>query len=185
MSKYQKLKDAIETFQPNGADGSILYASTELNEKGFKAILGRNLKSQRITTVVAICVVIILTTSTILTVAFGHAGAPSFATFLPIFIVLYFYRSTLIVAGDEGLDFYFTSEKFGGAHVVYDKMTLSYDKVTDVKTQTGRRNTRFVVTYSVGEKTYKIKITASNGTKKIPEQAGNMEHLRSILEKIA
>ena len=46
MSQHQTLKDAIEEFQPGSADVPILYSTVELNEKSFKALLGRKLISR-------------------------------------------------------------------------------------------------------------------------------------------
>ena len=183
MSKHQTLKNAIEAFQPGGADVPILYATTEVNEKGFRALLGRKLKSQFISAAVWVWIVVIMAAASVLTVAFGQTGAPSFAAFLPMLIIIFFMRTTLISVSDQGLDFYFAEAKRGSKYVVYDKMSLPYDRIINMKVKTGRFNTGFTFTVSDGDKSYKIKTSVPNKDKKMNEQAENLKHLLEVLEK--
>jgi len=184
MSKYQVLKNTVESSQPGSSSAPILYSTTELNEKGFKALLGRKVKSRPLTAIVIVAI-IILAISTASTIVFNQAGAPTFAAFVPMFVVFFFYRTTLITVNDKGIDFYFIDAKRGSKYVVYDKMSLPYDKITDVNVKTGRFNTSitFVVPYE--GKQYKIKTTVPNKQRKMTEQAENLKQLLEVLKKTA
>jgi len=185
MSKYQAMKEAIEAFQPGGANEPILYSTTEVNEKGFKALLGRKVKARP--TSVAIWVISILIILMALlaaaAIATGHTGTPTFAAFVPLFVFLFLFRTTLIAVGDNGLDFYFVEHKRGSIYVAYDKISLPYDRITNVKVRKGRFNTSFAFEFSNEGKSYKIKTSVPNKMKKVNEQAENLKRLLEILEK--
>jgi hypothetical protein len=183
MSRYQVFKDAIETFQPGGAKSSILFSTTEVNEKGFQALLGRKIKWRSMSISIAIITLAIIAASAITIIFFGHTGTPSFAAFVPLFIIIFLFRTTLITVNDDGLDFYFIDSKFGRKYVAYDKISLSYDMITNVKIRTGKFNTGFTFEFSNGDKKYKIKTTVPNKMRKVSEQAENMKHILEMLEK--
>ena len=185
MSKHQALKDAIEEFQPGGADAPFSYSTVELNEKGFKALLGRKLNSRPISSVSVVAwvfVFILAASGAVSTIMIGSVAAPSFFSFLPIFIVILVYRTTLISATDDGLDFYFIESKRGSKFVVYDKFSLSYEGITNVKVKTGRFNTGFTFEFLNEGKNYKIRGYMPNKDRKMSEQAENLKHL---LEKVS
>ena len=184
MSKNQEFRNAIVAFDTDAADAPILYSTTELNEKGFKALLGRRTKAQFIPTVAAILAIAFLIGATIGVLAGGAPGATPTASLVPLIIVLLFlYRTTFIAVGDEGLDFYFLMHNLGSKYVVDDKMSLPYDKLTNVKKRAGRFNTSFVFEFSHNEKKFKIKTSMPNKRKNAPEQAENMKILHDILIK--
>jgi len=183
MSKHQALKNAIEGFQSGGADAPILYSTTEMNEKGFKALLGRKLQSRPLPVALWIGVFAIMAVSIVSTVAFRQAGVSTFGAFVPIFVVFFFIRTTLISVGDQGLDFYFIESKRGSKYAVYDKISLPYDRIANVKVKTGRFNTHFTLEFSSEDKNYKIKTSVPNKNKKMQEQAENLKHLLEVLQK--
>ncbi|MCL2810694.1 MAG: hypothetical protein FWD25_02260 [Clostridia bacterium] len=183
MSKYQAIKDAIEAFQPGGADAPILCSTTEVNEKGFQALLGRKAKSRPMSAAIWICLFVIIAISVANIFAFRQTGTTTFAAFIPMFIVLFFYRTTLVTVGDEGLDFYFVESKRGSTYVVYDKMSLPYNRITNIKVREGRFNTSFTFEFLNETKKYKIKTSVPNKMRKAEEQAENLKHLLEVLQK--
>lgn len=184
MPKYQAVKEAIEAFQPGGADVSILCATLEVNEKGFRALLGRKPKA-RPGTALWIGVLLILALSVAFTLVFRGAGTLTFGAFVPIFVVFFLFRTTLITVGDSGLDFYFAEPHFGSKYVAYEKMSLPYDRITNVEVKTGRWNTTFTIEFSNGDKNIKLKTSVSNKMKKMEEQAENLKYLREVLKKVS
>ena len=188
MSKYQGFKEAIEAFQPGGADAPILYATTEANEKSFKALSGRKLKlwSSRTTIVILVCALIFIAASVvsaILTRQLGGTPVPAPAVFVPMFI-LFLFRTTLVTIGDAGLNFYFLEIKFG-KYAVSDKISLPYDKISNVKVKVGKvfKHTHLTFHFDVNGKNHKIKISISNRMKKVQEQSENLKVLTETLEK--
>ena len=182
MSKHQAFRDAIEAFEPGAADAPILYSTTEVNEKGFRALLGRKATARPFTVVVAVCVIAILVISTASTIAFGQVSAPTFAAMFPVFFIFFFLRTTVIAVTEQGLDFYFVDAK-RGKQVAYDKMSLPFDRITNMKVRPGRWNTSFTFEFLHEEKTYKIKTSVPNKMKKMAEQAENLKRLRAVLEQ--
>lgn len=186
MSKHQVFRDTIEAFQPGGADAPILYATTEMNEKGFQALLDRKIKRRSMsvgTTIYAFGVITITIISVISLFMGGQAGTPTFAAYLPLFVVIFLLRTTLITVNDDGLVFYFIDATFGSNYVVYDKFSLPYDRITNVKVQAGKFNTSFTFEFLNENKTYKIKTSVSNKMKKSKEQAENLKYLIEVLKK--
>ena len=183
MSKHQAMVDAIQAYQPDGADAPVLYASMEVNGKGFRALLGRKLKPLPMTIATWISVFIILAFSVVSTIAFMQSGTATFAAYIPLFVVLYFYRTTLVAVGDEGICFYFAQAKRGPTYHVYDNISLPYDSITNVKVRAGRFNTGFTFEFSVEGKRHKIKASVPNKMKKAGEQAENLIRLREALGK--
>jgi len=183
MSKHQALRDAIIEFQPGGADAPILYSSIEMNEKSLKALLGRKLKPRHKSLYIALLIwaFVIIAASSVVIIAFGQVGAPSFAAFVPLFIIILI-RTTIISVTDDGLDFYFIEAKRGSKFVVYDKLSLPYDRMTNVKVRAGRFNTSFTFEFTSEDKKYKLKTTVPNKLKKMNEQAENQKQL---LEKVS
>jgi len=184
MSQLQALKNAIETFQPGGVDTPILYSTTEYNEKGFKALLGRRLNGRRSIAVgILIFAIVIIAASAIIVILAGQTGTPVFVTYFPVFIAIYLHRTTLITVGDAGIEFYFIDSKLGSKYIAYDKFILPYDKITDVKVRTGKFNTSFAFEFSSDEKKYKIKTSVPNKMKKMEEQGENLKDMLETLEK--
>ena len=184
MSKYSAFKNAIETFQSGAADAPILMATTEVNDKGFKALLGRKLKWQPgISTGILIAAFAIIAVSAFSIALFGNTGTPAFAAFVPMIVIIFLIRTTFVTIGDSGLDFYFADPRLGSKYVVYDKLSLPYDKITNVKKRTGKFNTGFVFEFSADGKTYKIKTTVPNKIKRTDEQAENLKRLLEVLEE--
>ncbi|MCL1787478.1 MAG: hypothetical protein FWG38_05790 [Defluviitaleaceae bacterium] len=183
MPKHQALKDAIRDFSPGGEDTPVLYSTTEVNERGFKKLLGRNLKSRPISNAVWVFALIIMVGSVALTIMFGTAGTPAFGGFVPIFVIFFVFRTTVISAGDKGLELYFVEAKWNSRYMAYDKISLPYDRITSVKTKTGRFNAHFTFVFSDEGKNYKIKTSVPNRDKKMEEQAGNLKHLKNALQQ--
>ena len=184
-SKYQALKDAIIEFSPGGADAPVVFSSIEVNEKGFKALLGRNLKSRPISSPLVLACIIalfIFAASTAATVMIGAVAAPSYAAFIPVFIVYITHRSALISATGDGFDFYFIESKTGSRFVVYDKFSLPFDKITNVKVSTGRFNAALTFEFLHEGKEYKIRNSVPNKKRKMNEQA---ENLKILLEEVS
>ena len=187
MSKHQAFKDAIEVFQPGGADAPILYSTTEMNEKGFVALLGRKLKwywSAPIT--ITIIAITIIATSAVVAIIGGTPQATPIAVFIPMFVIIFLYRTTLVAVNGNSLDFYFIDAKLGSKYVVYDKINLPFDKITNVKVKIGKvfKNTHFTFEFLHEGKNYKIKTTIPNKMKKMKEQEENLKCLLEVLEKI-
>ena len=182
MSKHQAYRNAIEAFEPGGVEAPILLSTTEVNEKGFRALLGRKATARPFTVVIAVCVIAILVISTASTIAFGQVSSPTFAAIFPVFFIFFFLRTTVIAVTEQGLDFYFVDAK-GGKQVVYDKMSLPFDRITDVKVRTGRWNTSFTFEFLHEDKTYKIKTSVPNKVRKMEEQVENGKRLQAVLEQ--
>ena len=185
MSLHQTFKKAIETFQPGGSDSPILYTTTEVNDKGFCALLGRKIKSRPISVAMWIGMLIILAVSIASTIAFGQTGAPVFASFVPILIVLFLQRSTIISVGDTGLDFYFIDSKGGSKYFAYDMFSLSYDRITNIKVKTGKFNTSIRLEFTNEGKGNYIRTVVPNKMRKMNEQADNLELLHRSLQRLS
>ena len=183
MSKKEAFKGAIEAFQPGGGDAPILYSTTEVNEKGFKALLGRKIKQRSITVAITICILVIMAASIISVVLAGQTGTPTFISFIPVYIAIFVYRTTLITVGDDGLEFYFIESKFGSDYVAYDHFSLPFDRITNINVRAGRFNTRFTFEFSGNDKVYKIKTTVPNKMRKTDEQAENLKYLHEMRDK--
>jgi len=185
MSKYQALKDAIEEFSSGGADVPVVLSSIEVNEKGFKALLGRKLKSRPTsspTVLAGLIALFIFAASTTATATLGAAAAPSYAAFFPVVIIFLTQRSTLISAAGDGYDFYFIESKTGSRFVVYDKLSLPFEKIKNVKVKTGRFNTALTFEFLHEGKEYKIRHTVPNKNRKMNEQA---ENLKILLKQVS
>ncbi|MCL2827328.1 MAG: hypothetical protein FWD99_01135 [Oscillospiraceae bacterium] len=187
MSKYQKIKNAIEAFQPDGANVPILYSTTEVNEKGFNALTGRKLKlwSSRTTIAVVVCVIFLIAISAVATFLTGSGMASAPAAFVPLFIALLF-RTTPIAIRDDGLDFYFLESRLDFKYVVSDKLSLPYDRISNVKMKTGsvfKNNRYFTFEFLHNDKKYRIKTSMSNKKRKMKEQEENLKYLLEVLEK--
>jgi len=186
MSKNQAMKGVIKAFRPGGADAPILYASTEVNEKSFKVLTGRKLKlwSTHTTILLAVCAIFLIAILFVATILTGPAAAPVPAVFTPLIIALLF-RTTLITVTDTGLDFYFIESRFGSKHVVSDKLSLPYDRISHVKIKVGKvfKNTYFTFEFLQDDKKYKIKTSMSNKMRKMKEQEENLKYLLEMLEK--
>jgi hypothetical protein len=115
---------------------------------------------------------------------FGHISAPTFAALFPVFFMFYYVRTTLISVTDKGLDFYFIESKNNLKYEVYDKISLPYDMITNIKVKKGRFNTGFTFEIAIEDKSYKIKTSVQNKNKKIKEQAENLKQLLETLEKL-
>ena len=183
MLNYQVFKDAVEAFRPGGADAHILYSTTAVNDKGFRALLGRKLKGRPLSAAIVICLFVILAVSILSMVLAGQTGTPVFTAYVPVYISFFLNRTTLITFGENGLDIYFADVRRGPKYIVYDMVGLSYDMITNVKTRSGRFNTSITIEFSIEGKKYKIKTTVPNKMKKVTEQAGNLKLLLETLEK--
>ena len=189
MTRYQSFQNAIEAYQPGAAALPIVFFTTELNEKGFKALTGRKLKwSLPVFIIIGIAIIILFSAiAAIFSVFGGHpggAGGASGAIFVAIILPVIL-RSTLITAGAEGLDFYYVKTGFGSKCTVYDKMSLPYDRLTGVRVKRGKvfKNTQFIFEFMDGDKKIKIKTTANNRMRKVDEHIGNLEHLLGVLKQ--
>jgi len=187
MSKHQRLKNAIEAFQPGGADAPILYSTTEVNEKGFKALTGRKLTLWSIHTTIAIvaCFTFLIAISVVATILTGPGAATAPAVFVPLIIALLF-RTTPIVIREGGLDFYFLESRLSSKYVVSDKLSLPYDRISNVRVKTGSvfKNNRYVTfEFLHNDKKYKIKTSMANKMRKMQEQEENLNYLLEVLEK--
>jgi ribosomal protein L21E len=183
--KYQSLKDAIEAFEPGGANAPILYSTTEVNEKSFKALAGRKISLWPKNTAILIVIYAVLFVTftaglTILTSALGGTATPYFAFVFPVFLI-FLYRETLITITDDGLNFYFLERRFFTKYVVSDKLSLPFDRIDSAKVKTGRFNTRVTFTFTDEGKSYKITTSMPNKNKNLQEQA---EHLKRLLDAI-
>ena len=189
MSKHQVLKNAIEAFRPRGADAPMLYATTELSDRSFKALIGRKIKFWTIHYVASVCIILgaIIFAAFIPTLIFGGppvAGAWA-GPFAVLFLILIL-RTTVIVVGDSGLDFYFVSSAFGSKYTVYDHFTLPYDRISNVGIKPGAilKNNRYLTFEFLHEgKKYKIKTSMAKRMRRLPEQEENLKYLLEVLEK--
>jgi len=190
MLKYEALKNAIKDFQPDTTDAPIVYSATEVNSKSFKALLGRNLKSipvhfiEWIIVIATVVAVVALTTA-----VYGQVGAPSFGGFfggfIAVYIFIYLQRTTAISVSDTNLELYFIYSKLWSKFAVYDKISLPYDKITNVKIKRGIFNTSFRFEFTIDEKNYKMRIVAPNKNRRMTEQAENLKHLLGAVEKFS
>jgi len=183
MSKYQALTNAIEAFQPGGADAPILYSTVEVNDRSFKALAGRKLKlwSIHTTILLVVCAIFLLAVSVVVAI-WGAAPAP--AAFAPLFIAFLF-RTTFITVTDDGLDFYFIESRFGSKYVVSDKLSLPYDRISNVKVKVGRifKQTNVTFEFLHNDKKRKIKVSMPNRMRKMEEQEGNLSYLLGVLKQ--
>jgi|GEM_PF-1471960 len=189
MSKYQRFKDAIEAFQPGGADAPIVYATLEVNEKGFKALAGRKLKlwSRHTNAVITVCILILaaaVIASAIMTRQLGGTSVPAPVVFTPLF-VYFLFRPTLLTITNAGVDVYVLEYKFGSKPLVSDKLSLPFDRLSDVKVKVGKdfKNTHFAFCFDDNGKTRKVKISVSHRMRKVQEQEGNLKILLEALER--
>ena len=65
---------------------------------------------------------------------------------------------------------------------MYDKFSLPFDKITNVKVSTGRFNTAFTFEFLDEGNKYKIRNSVPNKNRKMNEQA---ENLKILLEEIS
>lgn len=189
MSKYQRFQNAIEGFQPGSENAPILYVTTEVNEKGFKALSGRKLRlwASHTGVVLLVCACILVAASlaaVILTRQLGGTAVPAAAAFMPAFITVFLMRATLLTVTDVGLDFYFLEIKFGG-YAVSDKISLPYNRISRVKVKAGKvfKYTYFTFWFDDNGKSHKIKISVSNRVRKMQEQSENLNVLLETLER--
>ena len=185
MNKTERLKNALELFQPGNTDTPILLSVTQRNDKAFKALLDRKLKSSPVYFLEWIVAGALLIGVIAFLIAFTAPGAingGSFGGGAAALYVLHTYKNTLITAREGGIDFYFTENKFGSKdYIVYDKITLPYDRITNLRVKKGRFNTSFRFEFEHGGKTVKIVTTVSNKKRKLEDQGVN---LNSFLEKV-
>ena len=187
MSKYQAMKEAVEIFQPNAAEAPFLYSMLEVNEKGFQVLLGRKVKPPPFFAAAFIFVLIIIAVTILSIISFIYKWTP-LVSFMPSYIILfitvfYYYRKTLIFISENGLDFYFIESKLGSKYIAYDKISLSYYRITNIKIKTGKYNTNITFEFSKENKSYKIKAAVPNKVKKMNEQAENFKYLFEALKK--
>ncbi|MDR2599153.1 MAG: hypothetical protein LBC73_02650 [Oscillospiraceae bacterium] len=182
MSKYRILKNTIKEYTPDYADVPILYSTIEYNSKSFEALLGRKLKSGPIPIVFFIVTISIVLISIILTALFGRVGISGFIALFPVFSIIFFMRTTLIAVGDESMYIYIIEPKRDSTYTIYDKMSLMYDKITNVKVKKGKFNTILILCFLINNKKCKLRITIPNKDKKLLEQSVNLKYL---LEKLA
>ena len=183
MSKYQALENAIEAFQPSGVNAPILYSTVEVNGKSFKALAGRKLKlwSIHTTILLAVCALFLIAVS----VAAAFLGAaPAPAAFAPLSIAFLF-RTTFITVTDQGFDFYFIEYRFSSKYVVSDKLSLPYDRISNVKVKVGRvfKQTHVTFEFLHNDKKRKIKVSMPNRMRKMEEQEGNLSYLLGVLKQ--
>jgi len=183
MSQHQELKNAIEAFQPDGANAPILYSTTVYNDKGFRALLGRKLNGrQSVATGILIGLIVIVAITIIIILLARQTGTPIFVTYVPLSVFILLYRTTIITVSDTGLEFYFIDQKRGSKYAVYDKMSLPYDMITNTVAKTGGFNSRFTFEFSNDGKKYKISVSIPNKMKKMAEQADNLKYLHEALK---
>jgi hypothetical protein len=91
-------------------------------------------------------------------------------------------RTTLIAVGDESVYIYVIEPKRDSTYTIYDKMSLMYDKITNVKVKKGKFNTLLILNFLENNKKCKLRITIPNNDKKLLEQSVNLKYL---LEKLA
>lgn len=178
MDRYETMKAAV-----GGGDAPVLYASLELNEKGFRALLGRRLNTRPGAITLLVAVTIVLVISVTVTIFFGQTGTPTFAAFFPIWFMFMFIRNVIVAVGDNALDIHFTEPKLGQKYVVYDKMSLPFDRIDNVRVKRGRFNTHFRFEISAEDKSYKIKLSVPNKQRKNDKHTGNLAALLEKLEK--
>ena len=186
MSKYQKLRDAVDAFEPGAENTPIVYTTAEVNEKLFRFIAGRKLKLwSGSSTAVLIVIVLIMLTSAILPLILIRAagGAVPVVVFVP-FVFLFATRPALVSAGQNGLRFYFLEIRLGKGYVVSDMMILPYEQIEAMEVTTGKvtKNTSFTFMIKQDGKLKKIKTSASAKMRKAPEHAENLQALVQALE---
>lgn len=187
MSRQQAFQEAIEAFQPGGADAPVLYSSVEVSKRSFTALAGRKLKlwSTHTTILVVVCIVFLAVISVATVIWSGNTQtAPVPAIFMPLFIALLF-RTTLITVTNDGLNFYFLESRFGSKYVVSDKLSLPYDRISNVRVKVGKFNTHITFSFLHNDKTCRIKTTIPSKMRKMEEHEGNLNYLLEMLEKKA
>ena len=183
LSKHQTFKDTIKAYKPEVADTPVLYSTTEANRNVFKALIGRELKLQSLPAGIIIFI-IILAAVTIINISWGaQSGTPVVITYVPIFMSLYLYRTTLISIGKESLEFYCLRSKFGSKYEIYDSFDMTYNKIESVKIKSGSFNTTVTLEFANDNKKFKIRFTAPNKMKKMEEQAENLKYLLDLFER--
>ena len=180
MSKYETFKNAIETFIASGLDAPILHSTMVVNDRSFRALLGRKIAPEPWP--ITWLAILIFAVSSISFFISGAASTVPVGVFLPLVIIFIFYRQTLIAVRDEGLDFYFVN-KFKTKATVYDKMSLPYNKITKTKVRSGKLNTYLTLEFSIDNKKYKIKTYMPNKNKKMAQQAENLKYLHDVIAK--
>jgi len=185
MNKTEKLKNALELFQPGSADTPILLSATQHNDKAFRALLGRKAKYSPVHSLEWILAGAVIIAIIAFIVGFhnAHAGAGgSLGGLFTALYIMYFHRTTLIAADERGIDFYYAEKIFARKeYVVYEKITLPYDRITNMKVKKGRFNTTFRFEFSHKGKTIKLVTHVPNKKRKLEEQGAN---LNSFLEKV-
>ena len=188
MQNHSVFKNAIETFQSANTDSPILLSVTTRDDKAFKVLLGRKLQSRPFSVLEWVATILLIVAVVVALVALSAGGASAGAggAFGGIFAALYvsyFLRTSLISVSADGLDFYFAEKRRGSKYVVYDKMSLPYDKITNVKVRRGPFNTSFRFELSNDGKKYKLATSVPNKKRKIVEQAGHLNSLLEVLEQ--
>lgn len=183
MNKTQRLKNALEAFQSNSADTPILLSVTQHNDKAFKALLGRKAKSKPVHylewVLAGVVFIIGLGFGFFMHNAFTGGG---FGGLFAMLYIIYLNRYTLIAAGEGGVDFYYTERKFASKdYIVYDKVTIPYDKITNLKVKRGRFNTTLRFQFPHDGKTIKMITSVYNKKRHLEEQENN---LSSFLKKV-
>ncbi|MDR2546207.1 MAG: hypothetical protein LBC96_01690 [Lachnospiraceae bacterium] len=183
MSKYQSLRNAIKEFAPTGEDVPFLCSSTQVNEKAFKALLGRKLKPHPIHMITWLCIFLAGAAIVGITAFFNQTNPYTIVILVPVFIILFLNRSSLIAITDDGLRIYFFLSKLKNKNVIYDQVFLPFDKITELAVSKGVYNTDLSFLFDIEEKTHTITMSVPNIDKKMDEQAENLIRLMNVLEK--
>jgi len=186
MTRYQKLSDAVEAFEPGAGNEPLVYTTTEVNEKLFRFLAGRKLKlwSGSSAAVFVVIILIMLTAAILPLILIRAAGGASPVVFFVPFVFLFVTRPTLVTAGQNGLSFYFLEIRFGKGYVVSDKMILPYEQIEAMEITTGKvtKSTGFTFMIKQDGKLKKVKTSASAKMRKAPEHAENLQALVQTLE---
>ena len=185
MNKSQRLKIALEAFQKGSENNPFLLSSTVRNDRAFKALLGRKVKSSPVCALEWIVAGVLLIAVIAFLFVFTQPGAVNgggFGGTAAVLWVIYYYRNTLITANEEGIEFYFTVNKFlSRDYITYDKFTLPYERITNLKLKKGRFNTTFRFEFEHQGKTLKVVTAVPNRKRNLENQEVN---LSSFLEKV-
>jgi len=184
---YGRLKNAIYDFQHDAVDAPILWSMTNMSS-GFKALLGRRLKSMSITAlpIVMFVLVVISLIGVIVLSGSTRTSLALHAIVWTMHICLWFFRRfTILSITDKGLELYFTQTKFSLTHglkyVMYDKINLSYDRMTNVRVKRGWLRTSFRFEFTSEGKSYKVKTYVLNKSNEMSVQATNLKYLVEMI----
>jgi len=185
---YQKMLDAIEAFEPGAGNAPIVYAQTEVNEKIMSALAGRKLRlwTGSTTKVFMVCVLIWLASVVLMSLATRNVAGGAFAGAWAGFIVIWFFRATLLTVSESGLNLYFLEMRMTNAKVVVtDKLTLPLAQAANVRVKTGRvlKNTHITLEFLIDGKKRRLRITAPRRLRKAPEHQDNLQDLLALLQK--